>query len=479
MALVINKTLLVLSLIAGGTFAWTNYSQLFPQEITSIDSQTNLSKLSTPEISALAQKITVQVHVGTERGSGILINRDNHTYTVITNAHVTEQGETYIIQTPDGAKHEATIVTKDGTDTGNDLATLAFDSSNKYQVGKLGNSDSVNPGETVLAAGFPHDKQELLITEGQIALISEKPLNKGYAIAFTNETVQGMSGGVLLNSVGEIIGVLGKGKGAILDTAYNYIDGSQPTSKEIATYRKMSFSIPIAKIADVSPQLASLLPNQSNPAVTPQPETVTQVSAPKPKYRGIVAQVDNIAQQITVRIATPDNSPHGSGVIIARNGNTYYVATAKHVVEDRKKYQIVTPDGTTYELDNQTIKQSDAYDFAIFSFSSAQDYTVATLGNYLVGATEEQVVFVSGFPKNKSNQRIITGGKVPIREETNFRTKDVHSFRTTTLNRPGLLYTNLSYRGMSGGAVLDREGRLIGINTAAGLLVVGNHSVFN
>ena len=175
MVLVINKTLLVLSLIAGGTFAWTNYSQLSPPEITSINSPTNIGQLSTSEISSLAQKITVQVHVGTERGSGILITRDNNTYTVITNAHVTDRGETYTIQTPDGVKHEATIVTKDGTDTGNDLASLAFDSSNQYQVGKLGNSDSVTPGESAIAAGFPHNKQEILITEGTIALISEKP----------------------------------------------------------------------------------------------------------------------------------------------------------------------------------------------------------------------------------------------------------------------------------------------------------------
>ena len=60
-------------------------------------------------------------------------------------------------------------------------------------------------------------------------------------------------------------------------------------------------------------------------------------------YTGIVQNVDNIARQITVRIATPDIASFGSGAIIARNGNTYYVATAKHVVQDKKQYQIITP----------------------------------------------------------------------------------------------------------------------------------------
>ena len=171
------------------------------------------------------------------------------------------------------------------------------------------------------------------------------------------------------------------------------------------------------------------------------------------KYTGIVAEVDNIAKQITVRIAKSKSDSHGSGVILARQGRTYYVATAGHVVDKDEKYQIVTPDGKTYRLDKQNIIRSDAYDLAIFSFESNRDYTVATLGNYAVANNHHQVVFVSGFAnlaEKKNSQRIITGGKV-------FQSNNV----------AGLLYRNISYQGMSGGAILDREGRLVGINIGA------------
>ena len=170
------------------------------------------------------------------------------------------------------------------------------------------------------------------------------------------------------------------------------------------------------------------------------------------EYTGTVAKVDNIAEQITVRIATATSkqNSHGSGVILARQGKTYYVATAGHVVDKDEKYQIVTPDGKTYRLDNQNIIKSDAYDLAIFSFESDRDYTVATIGNYIVGERRNQVVFVSGFAnlaEKKNPQRIITGGKV---------------FQSN--NAAGLVYRNISYQGMSGGAILDGEGRLVGIN---------------
>ena len=187
-----------------------------------------------------------------------------------------------------------------------------------------------------------------------------------------------------------------------------------------------------------------------------QPITTTnssEILTQQSEYTGIVAKVDNIAEQITVRIATSKLDTHGSGVILARQGKTYYVATAGHVVDKDEKYKIVTPDGKTYRLDNQNIIESDAYDLAIFSLESDRDYSVATIGNYAVADGHHQVVFVSGFAnpaENTNPQRIVTGGKV-------FQSNNV----------AGLLYRNISYPGMSGGGILDREGRLVGINIGA------------
>ncbi|MEM7595178.1 MAG: tetratricopeptide repeat-containing serine protease family protein, partial [Cyanobacteria bacterium P01_A01_bin.83] len=456
----LTKIPIALSLIISlGTIGVTYRHQSHQQ----INSAKIIAQQSTADIAKIARDITVQVYAGSDRGSGILIANNSSTYTVLTNAHVTDRGDIYIIQTSDGVKHEARIVTKDGQDRGNDLAILEFNSSNTYQVGKLGNSDDVGEGETVIAAGFPDEKQQLLVTEGKISLLPKKPLKKGYSIGFSNQTSQGMSGGVLLNSSGEAIAVLGKGQDAILDTAYDYIDDTQPTAAEIAAFREVGFAIPIANIQKLSPQLASLLPGENNADLVQQP-TTTETPTEKTNYRGVVGKVDQIARQITVRIDTPIRDKDGSGVIIAHQDNTYYVATAGHVVDKDGEYKIVTPDGETYQLDNQTIIESDAYDFALFSFTSDRDYTVATLGNYNLAVNERQVVFVSGFPHHQSPQRIITGGKAIEKNQTNFKTRDSYSLIDAG---QGLLYTNISYSGMSGGVVLDIEGRLVGINTGA------------
>ena len=453
----LTKTLLALSLFTS-TVTLINYSQACDRDVTNFKPLQTVTQLPTADIETIASYITVRVHVGEDRSSGILIAKDNNTYTVITNAHVIDRGETYSIQTPNGMQHEATLV---NSTEQNDLAVLEFNSSNNYTVATVGNSDSITEGETVIAAGFPESEEQLLVTEGEISLITEKPLDRGYSIGLTNETVQGMSGGVLLNSNGEVIAVLGKGN-AILDTAYDYMDGTTPNPEEIAAFKEVSFSIPIANIEQLSPQLASLLPS-SNTDLAQQPE-VTETPEQKPEYTGIVKTVDNIAEQITVRIATAEIPSYGSGVIIAKQDNTYYVATAGHVVDENGEYQIVTSDGETHELDNQTIEESNAYDLAIFSFTSDKDYTVATIGNYTLGVNDNLVLFVSGFPKDRSSQRVITVGIVIPQDGTSLFAKDSYSLQD---NGRGLLYTNLSYKGMSGGAVLDSEGRLVGINTGA------------
>lgn len=123
---------------------------------------------------------------------------------------------------------------------------------------------------------------------------------------------------------------------------------------------------------------------------------------------GIVAEVDRIAQKITVRIDSRNNG-NGSGVIVAKDGNTYYVLTASHVVKNPDQYQIVTPDGQQYRINAATITILEGVDLAVVEFTSDRTYQVATLGNYSLrsdlssGYSSQTLnklkwVFVSGFP---------------------------------------------------------------------------------
>ena len=77
----------------------------------------------------------------------------------------------------------------------------------------------------------------------------------------------------------------------------------------------------------------------------------------------------------------------------------------------------------------------------------------------------EQWIFASGFTKDNAssksqNDRLLTGGKLFTQEQAPFIVKDSFS-----LIDNDLVYTNDSYRGMGGGALLDARGRLIGIHS--------------
>jgi S1-C subfamily serine protease len=70
---------------------------------------------------------------------------------------------------------------------------------------------------------------------------------------------------------------------------------------------------------------------------------VEQKRSDRASYKGIVGEIDSIAQKIIVCIDSTNNG-NGSGVIIARDGNIYYVLTAAHVVKQPDRYQIIARD---------------------------------------------------------------------------------------------------------------------------------------
>ena len=215
-------------------------------------------------------------------------------------------------------------------------------------------------------------------------------------------------------------------------------------------------------------------------------ETIT-LDREKNNYTGIVKKLDNIARQITVEIDDLSNQSSASGVIIAQQDNNYYVLTAKFALCDRSnetdcqvlsKYQIITPDGKSHNVEAQNIEIPAAnIDMAIVKFTSDKTYSVATLADY---QWTKQWVFTSGFiDRDNSDRHIITAGKVFPSDEANFVVKDAYSLR----NGNELVYTNDSYAGMAGGAVLDSQGRLIGIHTGSEADIdiddEGNYNQFN
>ena len=166
------------------------------------------------EIRELARSITVKI-VDTEtssNGSGVIFNRKNNLYSVLTNQHVAGSNSNYEVHTPDGQKHQITFKEEI---PGLDLMVVQFKSENDYQIAELGDSEAIAPLELVYVAGFPAIQADLDIVDGKIRSIRKDVLQnpqqkRGYALVYTNETLPGSSGGAILNEQGYLVGINGE-----------------------------------------------------------------------------------------------------------------------------------------------------------------------------------------------------------------------------------------------------------------------------
>jgi tetratricopeptide (TPR) repeat protein len=169
--------------------------------------------LSAAEVSQIAKKITVRIE-SQSYGSGVLINQQGKTYTVLTSAHVVNSDDTYEILTPDRQRYIANKA-KIQRLKGIDLALLEFTSDQSYSVASFGNASTLREGIPCYVAGFPI--KTLAITDviytfssGLITAQAARPLQDGYSLVYSNNTLPGMSGGAILNEQGELVGIHGR-----------------------------------------------------------------------------------------------------------------------------------------------------------------------------------------------------------------------------------------------------------------------------
>jgi hypothetical protein len=182
----------------------------------------------------------------------------------------------------------------------------------------------------------------------------------------------------------------------------------------------------------------------------------------EPQFEVALAQenVDTIAEQITVMIngANDDEKSKGSGVIIGREGNIYYVLTNWHVVEKDGDYQVQTVDGTRYVVNSRQIQKLPGLDLAVVQFISNRNYRVAKLSDS-DQVSRRQKIFVVGY---------LTTNFLFTRRELIIVEGKILSHVLPSLGGYALVYfLDTVQPGMSGGPVFDERGQLIGINGLA------------
>ena len=137
-------------------------------------------------------------------GSGVIISPDGY---IITNLHVVKNADKIEITTNSNQTFDAELV---GSDDQNDIALLKINSNEVLSYATFGDSDSTQIGEWVLAVGNPFNLNST-VTAG---IISAKSRNLDPSGRTTQSYIQtdaavnpGNSGGALVNTKGELIGI--------------------------------------------------------------------------------------------------------------------------------------------------------------------------------------------------------------------------------------------------------------------------------
>jgi serine protease Do len=169
-------------------------------------------------------------------GSGVVVDSKGF---IVTNRHVVDKADRIRVRfedDPPGVQHDAKVI---GVDQETDLAVIKVDVDRALPVAKMGNSDSMQVGDWVLAVGSPFGLSET-VTAGIVSAKGRDivPNRQFQTFIQTDAAINpGNSGGPLVNMNGEVIGI----NTAILS--------------ETNAYAGVGFALPSKTVVDVYNQL--------------------------------------------------------------------------------------------------------------------------------------------------------------------------------------------------------------------------------
>jgi len=169
-------------------------------------------------------------------GSGVIVDAKGY---ILTNRHVVEKADRVrvrLFEDPVGVQHDAKVI---GTDQETDLAVIKVELNRSLPAAKMGNSDSMQVGDWVLAIGSPFGLNAT-VTAGIVSYKGRNivPGRQFQSFIQTDAAINpGNSGGPLVNMSGEVIGI----NTAILT--------------ETSSYAGVGFALPANTVVNVYNQL--------------------------------------------------------------------------------------------------------------------------------------------------------------------------------------------------------------------------------
>jgi serine protease Do len=169
-------------------------------------------------------------------GSGVLVDPKGY---IVTNRHVVEKADRIRVKLQDdpaSVQHDAKVI---GTDQETDLAVIKIDMDKPLPVAKLGNSDSMQVGDWVLAVGSPFGLNAT-VTAGIVSAKGRNivPNRQFQSFIQTDAAINpGNSGGPLVNMAGEVIGI---NTAILTDTnAYAGVGFALPSNTVVQVYNQL------------------------------------------------------------------------------------------------------------------------------------------------------------------------------------------------------------------------------------------------
>jgi putative serine protease PepD len=205
--------------VAYSTFSDDTKTVIQQVPVESSEPTASNSTLTAAEIYRNSQRSVVEITVGSVQvdpfggeqqqrgqGSGFVYDSEGH---IVTNDHVVEGAETVSVRFWNGNTYDATVV---GADPSTDLAVIKVDAPDSVlHPLTVGDSSDVQVGNTVFALGSPFGLEDSFTSGIVSALHRQIEAPNDFTI---NDSIQtdaainhGNSGGPLLNSSGEVIGV--------------------------------------------------------------------------------------------------------------------------------------------------------------------------------------------------------------------------------------------------------------------------------
>lgn len=228
--------------------------------------------LPSSQIGKSAKNFTVLI-ASDYPGSGVIINKKDKTYTVLTAEHVVRHSDfEYHVVTQDGKKHPVKYQTVKKF-PGVDLAVVTFTSDKTYMSAKLAKSEEAGIGSVVYTAGYPDPGQAIenrifQFTDGKVSGVNPNAKD-GYSLIYTNITRKGMSGGPVLNTNGELVGIHGR--------AETDVQG------DVQVKAGLNLGIPIKTFLSIAPKVGIKLDFKAQPTAkppTPKPTPTAQQQTP-------------------------------------------------------------------------------------------------------------------------------------------------------------------------------------------------------